>query len=79
MSGSRVKRQWLRVATVAEELEVHPKTVLEWIAKGDLPAMVLRGTEYRVAREDMEALLVPRHGPRPRRGGVVPRAPKGVA
>jgi excisionase family DNA binding protein len=71
----REPRRWVSPKRLAEELDVHHKTVLVWIREGDLPAYTLRSGEYRIDRADLGAILAPRHGPRPRRGGVVPIQP----
>ncbi len=53
----------LTIEAVAEELDVHRKTVLRLIASGELPAYRIR-TTYRIRPEDLDKLL--------RRGRVTP-------
>ena len=43
----------LTVAEVAKELRINPKTVRQYIASGELVAIVL-GRGYRISREDLE-------------------------
>jgi excisionase family DNA binding protein len=49
--------RWLRVATVAEELDVSMRTVLRWIDTGELKAIRLPGGQLRVAQRDLDQVL----------------------
>ncbi len=51
MSGYRT------VASVAEDLEVSPRTVLRWVERGDLPAVRLPGGRLRIGEADLAAAL----------------------
>ena len=64
------RRAWVTPKALAEELDVHPKTIYRWIRDNKLPAYTLRGS-LRIDRADLGAVLAERHEPRPRRGGVV--------
>ena len=46
----------LSVKEVAHFLRVDPKTVRRWIRKGHLPATRI-GRDWRIARNDLKALL----------------------
>ena len=39
---------WLRVAAVADELGVSPRTVLRWVERGELEALRLPGGRLRI-------------------------------
>lgn len=50
-----VSRQLYSVEQVAEQLGLHVKTVRGYVRAGRLPAVRI-GKQYRIAREDLEAL-----------------------
>lgn len=56
----------LTTEEVATKLQVHVKTVREWIVSGELQAVNL-GQAYRVDERDLIAFLERRKQPRPRR------------
>ena len=41
---------YLRVADVAEDVGVSPRTVLRWVARGELPALHLPGGRLRISQ-----------------------------
>tara|TARA_Y100000310_G_scaffold3792_1_gene4671 strand:+ start:15368 stop:15562 length:195 start_codon:yes stop_codon:yes gene_type:complete len=50
--------EMFRVKQIAAELDVHPRTVRNWIISGKLRvAAVLPGGQYRITRSDVERLL----------------------
>jgi excisionase family DNA binding protein len=51
-----VAAQLLTVPQVAEEMQVTPQTIRNWIDHGTLPAVRV-GRAFRVRREDVDALL----------------------
>lgn len=77
--GSGIRRgvQLLTVAEVAAELQVTKKTVLSFIAAGELRAIqgLGRGLGYRIRREWLDAFLHARE----KAVGVAPADPPGVA
>jgi excisionase family DNA binding protein len=48
---------YLRVADVAETLDVSPRTVLRWIAVGDLEALRLPGGRLRISQSAYSGFL----------------------
>lgn len=50
------EKNWLRVETIARDLDVSEGTVRSWIRDGLLPAAKFR-KEYRIRREDYEAFI----------------------
>ena len=54
---------------VAKRLKVAPKTVREWIAKGELEAWDA-GQGYRILKRDLDAFIEHRKRQRRRRGQV---------
>lgn len=56
MAGSRLERDWLRVADVVEYLGVEPVTVYRWCRDGRLPCVKL-GKEWRIRRSAIEEFL----------------------
>jgi excisionase family DNA binding protein len=48
---------YLRVAEVADELGVSPRTVLRWIEHGDLAAVRLPGGRLRIAQSELHNAL----------------------
>lgn len=48
--------RWLTVAEVAAAQQVHPKTVLRWIATRQLPAVRL-GRHWRVSARQLDLML----------------------
>jgi excisionase family DNA binding protein len=51
---------YLRVAAVAEELDVSARTVLRWVAAGELDALRLPGGQLRVPQSALSAFLAGR-------------------
>jgi excisionase family DNA binding protein len=49
--------QWLTVASVADDLDVSPRTVLRWIDRGEFPAVRLPGGRLRIKQADYAAFL----------------------
>jgi excisionase family DNA binding protein len=41
---------YLRVSDVAEDVGVSPRTVLRWVARGELPALRLPGGRLRISQ-----------------------------
>jgi len=50
------ERKIMTVAQVADELQVKPQTIRNWIEGGALPAAKI-GRAYHIKREDVDALL----------------------
>ena len=48
---------YLTCAQVADEVGVSTRTVMRWVAAGDLPAVRLPGGRLRVAQADLAARL----------------------
>jgi excisionase family DNA binding protein len=48
---------WLTLADVAEELSVSTRTVMRWVERGELPAVVLPGGRKRVHDQTLTAWL----------------------
>ncbi len=48
---------YLRVSTVAEELDVSPRTVLRWVERGDLQAVRLPGGRLRISQTAFDAFV----------------------
>jgi excisionase family DNA binding protein len=48
---------YLTVASVAEQLEVSPRTVLRWVERGDLAAVRLPGGRLRIAETELAKAL----------------------
>jgi excisionase family DNA binding protein len=40
---------WLRIADVAADLDVSPRTVMRWIEQGKLPALRMPGGRLRIS------------------------------
>lgn len=58
-TSTRPKR-WLTPAEACEYLNVAPRTLRDYIARGDLPAVRIQGSRMvRVSQEDVDALLRP--------------------
>lgn len=56
--GTRsVRKQWLTLADIAEELDVSVRTVMRWVERGELPAIELPGGRKRVHRQMFDAWL----------------------
>jgi excisionase family DNA binding protein len=51
---------YLRVAAIAEELDVSARTVLRWVAAGELDALRLPGGQLRVSQSALSAFLAGR-------------------
>lgn len=49
-------KSWLRVETIAKELDVAEGTVRAWIREGKLPALRV-GRDYRIKREDYDEFI----------------------
>jgi len=58
--------EWLTVEEIAAELKVTPKTVRDWLQRGEFPATKL-GRAYRVRRSDLTAWLQSKEVNAPRR------------
>jgi excisionase family DNA binding protein len=50
------EKSWLRVETIARDLDVSEGTVRAWIRDGLLPAAKFR-KEYRIRREDYQTFI----------------------
>ncbi len=48
--------QWMRVETIAKELDVSEATVRNWIREGKLKAAKF-GRDYRIRKEDYEEFI----------------------
>ena len=46
----------LTIKQISEELQVHPRTVRRWIAKGKLKVIRLPGGSIRIEESELEAL-----------------------
>lgn len=46
---------------VAEYLQVHSKTVYDWIASGELPSIKLGPRSIRIKKSDIDDFLMERH------------------
>jgi excisionase family DNA binding protein len=55
-------RQLLTAAEVADYLQVHRRTVRDWLAAGEIPATLVDGA-WRVRVEDLEAWVESRRIP----------------
>jgi excisionase family DNA binding protein len=51
------RKPWLTLADVADELGVSSRTVMRWVERGQLPAVVLPGGRKRVHRDTFDAWL----------------------
>lgn len=51
------KREYLRVAEVAELFHVSTKTVVRWATEGKLPHVLTLGGHRRFPREDIEKVV----------------------
>jgi excisionase family DNA binding protein len=51
--------QMLTAREVAGRFNCRVETVRRWIARGDLPAHILPGGEYRIFEKDLEHILQP--------------------
>jgi excisionase family DNA binding protein len=51
------QEEWLTVDEIADRLKVHGNTVRLWIRSGELSAVNLGGSGYRVARSDLDRFL----------------------
>jgi excisionase family DNA binding protein len=51
------RRVWLTLADVAEELAVSTRTVMRWVERGELPAVVLPGGRKRIRRDVFDQWL----------------------
>jgi len=65
----------LTVDQVAEELQLTPQTIRNWIKNGLLPAVKVRHV-YRVKREDIDAMLAREQSSRPLGAHRDPWAPE---
>jgi len=61
----REDEEVLTVEEIAKSLKVNPRTVRNWIASGELPAIDI-GRGYRISRSDFEAFKERRRA-RPKR------------
>ena len=52
-----VSERFLTVVEIADQLQVLPMTVREWLRKGKLKGVRLPGGDWRVPPEDLEAML----------------------
>jgi len=48
--------KYLEVKDISELLKVDPRTVRNWINRGDLPAIKV-GNRFRIEREDLQQFL----------------------
>jgi excisionase family DNA binding protein len=51
------ERRWLTPPQAAVLLEVSDQTVRDWIAAGRIPAIKHPSGQFRIRREDVEAIL----------------------
>ena len=51
---------WMTVEQIAQDLQVHPTTVREWIRSKKLKAAKF-GRDYRIKREDYEKFIEERY------------------
>jgi excisionase family DNA binding protein len=57
-SKPALEPDWIRVAEAAARLDVHPKTVFDWIKNGTLPVRSLKlGTAVRLDRRQLDAYV----------------------
>lgn len=57
MESAADKRDYLRVAEVAELFHVSTKTVVRWSTEGKLPHVLTLGGHRRFARADIEKVV----------------------
>lgn len=54
--------EWLTAAEAAKHLKVKPRTLLQWVRDGKVPAHKLSGTQRRVWRflkSELDGMLIP--------------------
>lgn len=56
MQGSN-EIEYLTVEQVAKQIQVNKRTVLTWIASGELPAVVIGKRGYRISKTDLHNYL----------------------
>lgn len=56
--------EYLTVEQVAKQVQVNKRTVLAWIASGELPAIVINKRGYRIAKTDLHDYLESKKRPR---------------
>lgn len=56
------RRNWVSVGALAEEIQVHPKTIRRWIREGRLTAYHV-GDQLRIDREDLDGVIARRVQP----------------
>jgi excisionase family DNA binding protein len=62
------QERWYTVEQVAEQIQVHPETVRQWLREGKLLGTLLsRRAGYRVAGSEVDAIM---------RGGLRPGIPE---
>jgi excisionase family DNA binding protein len=57
-----LQREWLTASEAAQHLKVKPRTLLQWVREGKVPAHALSGTKRRVWRflkPELDAMLWP--------------------
>ncbi len=50
-------REYFTVEQVAEQMQVHERTVRNWIAHEGLPAFPIGKRGYRIAKSDLQAFI----------------------
>ena len=59
---SQIQNNWLTANEAAQYLKVKPRTLLQWVRDGKIPAHKLSGTQrcvWRFLKSELDAMLMP--------------------